>query len=117
MFSELNLIQGSTASRYLSSSFHFLTTHQRETSFGLAPLTSYTHAASLDTEPLARSYSGRILTCSSFNYFPYESCNGLFVRLSLQIGEHGFDHLHLHSLIRDGTGVIIAISTVQSEKK
>ncbi len=35
------------------------------------------NVASLDTEPLARSYSGRILTCSSFNYFPYDSCMAL----------------------------------------
>ena len=34
-FSELNLIQGSTASRYLSSSLPFLTTHQLGTSRSL----------------------------------------------------------------------------------
>jgi hypothetical protein len=60
-FSELNLIQGGTASPYLSSSLPFLTTHQPATS----AVTPYTLVASLDTEPVANSYSGEIHTHSS----------------------------------------------------
>jgi len=56
MISELNTIQGSTASRYLSSSQSFLCTLQRvtsETSPGLRLHAPYKHAATLDTKPVA----------------------------------------------------------------
>ncbi len=61
----------------------------------------------LDTEPLTRSYSGRILSCSSFNYSPYDSCTRWcchftrFVRTqamaedrgALRQGQQSVDHL------------------------
>ncbi len=72
MISELNTIQGSTASRCLSSSRSFLCTLQRgtsETSPGLRLHAPYRHAATLDTEPLAKSYSGGCPTRLSSKHF------------------------------------------------
>jgi len=50
---------------YLSSSLPFCVRFNA----GLRRETSYTYAATLDTEPLARSYSGGIHTRSSSNHF------------------------------------------------
>lgn len=74
MISELNTIQGSTASRYLSSSQSFLCTLQRvtsETSPTLRLHAPYKHAATLDTEPVATSYSGGSPTRLSSKHFQY----------------------------------------------
>ncbi len=79
--SDLSTSRSTSASRYLSSSFHFLprksnTVLQRVISIGLLRLTSYTHVDSLDTEPLAKSYSGTIFRNSSLSKSPLDSCNG-----------------------------------------
>ncbi|TWU51548.1 hypothetical protein Poly59_31400 [Rubripirellula reticaptiva] len=58
MFSELNLVQGLTASQYLSPSLPFCLRFN----VGLQRETSYTNAAKLDTEPVANSYSDGIHT-------------------------------------------------------
>jgi len=60
--SELNTVQGSTVSRYLSSSLPFCVR------FNVAVTR---HAATLDTEPLAKSYSGGRRTHLSSNHFQY----------------------------------------------
>ncbi len=57
MLSELNLIQGLTASQYLSPSLPFV--YASTLDFGETP---YTNAAKLDTEPVANSYSDGVLT-------------------------------------------------------
>ena len=72
MISELNTIQGSTASRYLSSSQSFLCMLQRvtsETSPASRLHAPYKLAATLDTEPRAKSYSGGGPTRVSSKHF------------------------------------------------
>ena len=60
--SELNTVQGSTVNRYLSSSLPFCVR------FNVAVTR---HAATLDTEPLAKSYSGGSRTHLFSNHFQY----------------------------------------------
>jgi hypothetical protein len=55
-FSELNTVQGSTVSRYLSSSLSFCVRFSQ--TFRTGNAVPYSQAATLDTEPLAKSYSG-----------------------------------------------------------
>ncbi len=64
MFSELNLVQGLTASQHLSPSLPFCL--RFNVGFRHVP---YTNAAKLDTEPVANSYSGGIRTRSSSSHF------------------------------------------------
>ena len=47
---------------------HYLSVYASTLNFGWSP---YINAATLDTEPLARSYSGGILPRSSSNHFQY----------------------------------------------
>ncbi len=62
--SELNTIQGGSAKPYLSSSLPFCV--RFNVAFRLVP---YSNAATLDTEPPAKSYSGGSLTHLSSNHF------------------------------------------------
>jgi hypothetical protein len=66
-FSELNTVQGSTVSRYLSTSLPFCP--KESLSCFNVPVTR--HAATLDTEPRAKSYSGRSRTHLFSNHFQY----------------------------------------------
>ena len=58
IFSELNLVQGSTASRYLSPSLPLCIRSGQP----LQLMVPNRLAAMLDTEPVASSYSGGVLT-------------------------------------------------------
>ena len=64
--SELNTIQGGSAKPYLSSSLPFCV--RFNVAFRPMP---YNNAATLDTEPPAKSYSGGSLTHLSSNHFQY----------------------------------------------
>jgi hypothetical protein len=66
--SGLNTVQGSTVSRYLSTSLPFCVR------FNVAVTI---HAATLDTGPVANSYSGGSRTHLSSNHFQYaRECGG-----------------------------------------
>ena len=67
--SELNTVQGSTASRYLYSSLPFCVRFNQALRIGKAG--PYSQAATRDTEPLAKSYSGGALTRLYSNHFQY----------------------------------------------
>jgi hypothetical protein len=80
MFSELNLVQGLTASQYLSPSLPFCLRFN----VGFRHVL-YTNAAKLDTEPVASSYSGGVRTRSSSSHFQSARCNPWFADSTVRL--------------------------------
>ena len=79
MLSELNLVQGLTASQYLSPSLPFCLRFNAglrgKIAEAIRTLGPYTNTAKLDTEPLAKSYSGGLRFPLDFKPFPVRTCN------------------------------------------
>ena len=91
MLSELNTIQGGTASPYLSSSLPFCLRFNM-TFRGGAP---YSHAAKLDTGLVTSDYPGGIPSRSSSNHFQFARpmfCSALPQSVS-------FAHVRLYSIL------------------